>query len=147
MAGPCLRRMSFNTRPGLREGVRERRSIRPSRDTLKTLIMSWGASVLVALAAAVSAQAATGSPYAGAAACAGCHPDQQRKWSQSRHSKMVQPATVMGVKGDFMRGQIQLRGAGYQVRQREGAYYITESYLTGKPREHRVDYTRGNRRI
>src|SRR5262249_49388994 len=30
---------------------------------------------------------------------------------------------------------------------RGGAFYITESYLTGKPQEHRVDYTLGNRRI
>jgi len=109
--------------------------------------MIWGASVLAALAAAISSRAATASPYAGAAACAKCHADQQRKWSQSRHSKMVQPATAAGVKGDFTRGEIQLRGAGYQVRQRDGAYYITESYLTGKPQEHRVDYTLGNRRI
>jgi len=103
--------------------------------------------VLVALAAALSAPAATGSPYAGATACATCHAEQHRKWSQSRHSKMVQPATAAGVKGDFARGRIQLRGASYQVRQRAGAYYITESYLTGKPQEHRVDYTLGNRRI
>ena len=58
--------------------------------------MSWGATVLVALAAAVFAHAATSSSYAGAAACARCHADQQRQWSQSRHSKMVQPATAMG---------------------------------------------------
>ena len=108
--------------------------------------MTWGASVLVALAAALSAHAA-GSAYAGAAACAKCHAEQQRKWSQSRHSKMVQPATAAGVKGDFTRGRIQLHGSPYQVNQRDGAYYITESYLTGKPVEHRVDYTLGNRRI
>jgi hypothetical protein len=120
---------------------------RPGRDTLIKLVMIWGVTVLAALAAAVSAHGAAGSPYAGAAACATCHADQQRKWSQSRHSKMVQPATEAGEKGDFTRGRIQLRGDSYQVGQRHGGYYITESYLTGKPQEHHVDYTLGNRRI
>jgi len=119
----------------------------PSRDNLIKLGMNWGPSLLVVLAAAVSAQAATSSPFAGAAACGKCHAEQQRRWSQSRHSKMVQPASAAGVKGDFTRGPIQLRGAPYRVLQRDGAWYITESYLTGKPQEHRVDYTLGNRRI
>jgi predicted CXXCH cytochrome family protein len=60
---------------------------------------------------------------------------------------MVQPATTASVKGDFSRSQITLRGAPYRLRQRDGVFYITESYLTGKPEEHRVDYTLGNRRI
>ena len=109
--------------------------------------MRWGASVLLVLAAAASADGATGSAWVGAGACGKCHAEQERKWSQSRHSKMVQPASATGVKGDFTRGKIQLRGEPYEVRQRDGAWYITESYLTGKPVEHRVDYTLGNRRI
>ena len=60
---------------------------------------------------------------------------------------MVQPATAAGVKGDFSRGRIVLRGEPYMLRQRNGEYYITESYLFGKPHEHRVEYTLGNRRI
>ena len=43
--------------------------------------------------------------------------------------------------------KVELRGAPYSFRQRNGAFYITESYLTGKPEEHRVEYTLGNRRI
>ena len=62
------------------------------------------------LAAGVLARAATPT-YLGAAACAKCHAEAYHKWSQSRHSKMVQPATPQGVKGDFSRGQIQLRGS------------------------------------
>ena len=60
---------------------------------------------------------------------------------------MVQPATRTSVKGDFTRARLQLRGAPYALRERDGVYYITESTLTGKPQEHRVDYTLGNRRI
>src|SRR5258708_23504051 len=60
---------------------------------------------------------------------------------------MSQPATASSVKGDFSRGTIQLRGDNYVLRVRAGAYYITESYLTGKAVERRVDYTLGSRRI
>ena len=101
--------------------------------------------LLLLLAAA--AHAAGTSTYVGAAACAKCHAEESAKWSASRHSKMVQPATRASVKGDFSRARVQLRGAPYLLRERDGVYYITESYLTGKPQEHRVDYTLGNRRI
>jgi predicted CXXCH cytochrome family protein len=60
---------------------------------------------------------------------------------------MVQPASPASVKGDFFAGKVELRGSPYSFRERDGAYYITESYLDGKPREHRVQYTLGNRRI
>ena len=60
---------------------------------------------------------------------------------------MVQPATATAVVGDFDRGTVTLRGSVYRFRKQAGAFYITESYLTGKPREHRVEYTLGNRRI
>ena len=103
--------------------------------------------VLLIWATVVSAHASAGAGYTGAAACAKCHAEIHAKWSQSRHSKMVQPATKTSVKGDFTRGKLQLRGAPYALRERDGVYYITESTLTGKPQEHRVDYTLGNRRI
>ena len=99
------------------------------------------------LVASASAYAAGEPVYVGAAACAKCHADIHRKWSGSRHSKMVQPATTAAVQGDFSRRQVTLRGADYLLRQQNGEYFITESYLTGKPEEHRVDYTLGNRRI
>jgi predicted CXXCH cytochrome family protein len=60
---------------------------------------------------------------------------------------MVQPATAASVQGDFSRGVVKLRGLPYVLQQRNGAFYITESYLTGKPVERRVEYTLGNRRI
>jgi len=101
----------------------------------------------VLLFAALSAHAAVTSPYAGASTCAKCHAQAHQVWTQSRHSHMVQPATVKGVQGDFARGRIELRGQPYLLRAANGAFFITESYLTGKPQEHRVDFTLGNRRI
>jgi predicted CXXCH cytochrome family protein len=96
---------------------------------------------------AVPAYAAGVPGYAGAGACTRCHQEAHRVWAESRHSKMVQPASVQGVKGDFSRGRIELRGQTYLLRRTAAAFYITESYLYGKPVEHRVDYTLGNRRI
>jgi len=60
---------------------------------------------------------------------------------------MVQPATKDSVKGDFKAGAVRLRDLTYVLSERNGAFYITETYLNGKPQEHRVDYTLGNRRI
>jgi len=99
------------------------------------------------LAATGLAFASSGSTYVGAAACSKCHPAVNHQWAQSRHSKMVQPATRTAVLGDVSRGQIQLRGDNYALRERQGVYYITESYLSNKPQEHRVDYTLGSRRM
>ena len=105
----------------------------------------WWRGALV-LAAAELARAG-GPTYVGAAACGKCHAEVQHKWSQSRHSKMVQPATSASVKGNFSLGEVRLRGDLYQLRLDKGVYYITEAYFSKDPREHRVDYTLGNRRI
>lgn len=103
--------------------------------------------LLIFLGALTSAGAAGLPSFAGAAACGKCHASVNHTWSSSRHSKMVQPATIAGVVGDFGRGAVTLRGSVYRFRAQAGAFYITESYLTGKPQEHRVQYTLGNRRI
>jgi len=60
---------------------------------------------------------------------------------------MVQPATAASVQGDFSTGTITLNGRRYRLRVAKGDYFITEAYLTGTDREHRVEYTLGNRRI
>jgi predicted CXXCH cytochrome family protein len=100
--------------------------------------------------ALVSVTLATGfaeSVHTSAAGCETCHAGIHKLWSQSRHSKMVQPATKTSVQGDFTRGRIMLRDQPFTLTERNGVFFITDSYLTGKPEEHRIDYTLGNRRI
>jgi predicted CXXCH cytochrome family protein len=109
--------------------------------------MDWRRGSLILILTVVRAPAAAVPGYAGASACVNCHANEHRVWAQSRHSKMVQPATTAGVIGDFSRGRMVLRGERYAVRQANGGFYMTESYLFGKPQEHRVNYTLGNRRI
>lgn len=84
--------------------------------------------------------------FVGASVCASCHAAVHDTWQSGRHSKMLQPATVRSVKGTFA-GEISLRGKRYRLREAEGSYFITESELTGREREHRVEYTLGSRRI
>ena len=83
----------------------------------------------------------------GSAECATCHQDVHDSWKSGRHSKMIQPATSASVVGDFSKSRVTLHGQPFQLRVADGAYYITESNITGQSREHRVDYTLGSRRI
>lgn len=59
----------------------------------------------------------------------------------------MQPATEKTVKGNFGEEKLTLRGATYLLKHYDGNYFITESDLSGKPQEHHVDYTLGDRRI
>ncbi|HVO96599.1 MAG TPA: ammonia-forming cytochrome c nitrite reductase subunit c552 [Bryobacteraceae bacterium] len=110
-------------------------------------ILLYTAGFFLLAGAMARGATATAPGYAGMAACAKCHAEIHRQWTHSRHSKMVQPATKESVKGDFKAASVRLRDLTYLLRERDGVYYITETYLTGKPQEHRVDYTLGNRRI
>ena len=85
--------------------------------------------------------------FVGAQACASCHQQIHADWTGGRHSKMVQPATASSVLADFSKDGVTLKGNRYRLRVENGEYFITESYLTGKQQEHRVEYTLGSRRI
>lgn len=111
---------------------------------MKSSIRSLGFVLLLAFALPVAGQ---DSGYLGAAACAKCHAEISRQWEHSLHGRMMQPAGRNSVEGDFAQSRIVLHGSTYQLRQRNGDYFITESDLTGKPQEHRVEYTVGSRRV
>src|ERR1700674_5607369 len=116
-----------------------------------------GIVLLLALAGAVRAwmpeeeqSTAGGNAQAtpvGATACGSCHQRVRDQWLNGRHSKMVQAATTSTVRGDFSSGSTTLRGSRYGLRAANGQFFITESYLTGREQEHRVEYTLGNRRV
>ena len=92
-------------------------------------------------------QTPKGATLVGASVCATCHQDVHDGWKSGRHSKMIQPASAASVEGDFSKTRITLRGQPFQLRVADGQYFITESNITGRPREHRVEYTLGSRRI
>jgi len=102
---------------------------------------------ILLLIAALPLQGQSDKGYVGADACAKCHADIHRRWTESLHNKIMQPATERTVEGDFALGKVVLRGSTYLLRRSNGNYFITESALSGKAWEHPVEYTLGNRRI
>ena len=86
-------------------------------------------------------------PFVGAQACAACHEQMHETWLRGRHSRMLQPAGASSVVGDFAKTPVTLHGRQFQLRAAAGSFYVTESYLTGKPQEHRVEFTLGSRRV
>jgi len=94
-----------------------------------------------------SGVAEQGPTFVGASTCQSCHRQAHETWTSGRHSKMIQPATLASVKADFSKDTVTLKGRRYRLRAANGEYFITESFLTGKPREHKVQYTLGSRRI
>jgi predicted CXXCH cytochrome family protein len=114
---------------------------------LAVLVLAAGLIPVGARDAQPPASPVATSETAGAQVCATCHAEQHDAWTSGRHSKMIQPASAASVLGDFTRQVITLRGQPYALRRANGAYYITESRLTGRPQEHRIDYTLGSRRI
>jgi predicted CXXCH cytochrome family protein len=115
--------------------------------------VAWLAGAAAALAAAwparplLRAAELPADGYVGAAACASCHKAMHAKWKGGRHSRMLQEPSAQSVRGDFAAGRLSLRGRAYAVRAAPGAWFIEESDLTGRPRERRVDFTLGNRRV
>lgn len=104
------------------------------------------AAAILALGWAVRTSTQQAAPV-GAQACAACHQQVHDAWKSGRHSKMLQPAATASVKGDFSQSRLTLHAQPYRLRVSNGEYFITESYLTGREQEHRVEYTLGSRRI
>jgi hypothetical protein len=117
------------------------------RTVLGQTSIAWSLGTLVLFTVALPLHGQSDQGYVGAEACAKCHAGINHEWAESRHSKMMQPATKQSVKGDFSQGKVILRGWTYLLKQSNDKYYITESYLTGKSWEHRVKYTLGDRRF
>jgi len=112
---------------------------------LTNLFQSLG--LLVVFTVVLRGQGKSDEGYAGAEACAKCHASINHEWEKSHHRRMMQPATTQSVKGDFAQNKVALKGATYLLQFRDNNYYITESDLSGKPWEHRVEYTLGERRF
>lgn len=121
-----------------------------------SVIMSRGrfslvtVSLLLALVWSIRTHSQSANPgptFVGSQACATCHTQTHADWKGARHSKMIQPATTASVVGDFSKDSVTLKGQRYRLRVANGEYFISESYLTGKEQEHKVELTLGGRRI
>ena len=113
---------------------------------LLLLMLAWAAHARIGAIQPATVPAESPRAFVGAQACAPCHQKIHETWKSGRHSKMLQPPTAASVKGDFSKGSVTLHGTRFPLRATNGEYFITSS-LTGKEREHRVEYTLGSRRI
>ena len=111
------------------------------------LPLIWSARIRTQTQPSAAFQASPAATPVGSSACASCHQGVHAEWKSGRHSKMIQPAKAASIEGDFSQAKITLRGQPFQLRVANGVYFITESNITGTPREHRVEYTLGSRRI
>jgi predicted CXXCH cytochrome family protein len=119
------------------------------------LLLGW--TLAIRAAAPAPAPQAAGAPpppagepapaALGAAGCGQCHAERYAAWTSGRHSRMIQPARAETALGDFSRSRLTLNGRPYALRAARGQLFITESSFSGRPVEHRVEYTLGNRRI
>ena len=112
-----------------------------------TLLLTIAWSIRARSQPSQPTQHTTTPTFVGAQACAACHQQIHADWKGARHSKMIQPATAASVVGDFSKDSVTLKGKRYRLRVANGEYFISESYLTGKEQEHRVELTLGSRRI
>ncbi|HEX6737282.1 MAG TPA: ammonia-forming cytochrome c nitrite reductase subunit c552, partial [Vicinamibacteria bacterium] len=116
--------------------------------TTRLAALLAAAGLAVAVAGDVPAPAPEAiAGYVGAARCAECHRLLHQRWRGGRHSRMLQPAGPASVRGDFTRPRLTLRGLEYGLRREGDVYFIREAYLEGVPRERRVDFTLGSRRV
>jgi predicted CXXCH cytochrome family protein len=109
--------------------------------------IAWAARPATQPARPPSAATAPSATLVGATACQSCHRQAHETWKSGRHSKMIQPATPASVKADFSTDSVTLKGRRYRLRAANGEFFITESFLSGRPREHKIEYTLGSRRI
>jgi predicted CXXCH cytochrome family protein len=117
-----------------------------SRDRFSVITVTLLLTIVWSITTLSQPDRAAEPTFVGAQACAACHRETHAEWKGGRHSKMVQPATASTVLGDFSK-DVTLQGNRYRLRVANGEYFVSESYLTGKEQEHRVEFTLGSRRI
>ena len=117
-----------------------------SRGRFWTIAVSLFLSIASSIGARPQPARAAEPTVVGAQACAACHQATHADWKSGRHSKMIQPASPGSVVGDFSK-DVELKGQRYRLRVANGEYFVSESYLTGKEQEHKVELTLGSRRI
>ncbi|WP_167458455.1 tetratricopeptide repeat protein [Mesorhizobium kowhaii] len=81
--------------------------------------------------------------FVGSGACAACHQDQARSWSDSHHGWALRPATVENVLGDFNDANFTLKGLTSRFSIRDGRYFVETDGADGKPATFEVKYTVG----
>jgi predicted CXXCH cytochrome family protein len=88
-------------------------------------------------------QAAPEATYAGASACAACHPAETTAWRGSQHALAMLNANTQSVLGDFRDAEFTHSGMTTRFSLRDGGYFVNTDGPDGKPAEYRIAYTFG----
>src|ERR1700732_1919934 len=76
------------------------------RSVLSPIYLLRSLGLVFVLTGVLQVQGKPDEGYVGAEACAKCHAGIQHEWEESRHGRMMQPATGQSVKGDFAQGKV-----------------------------------------
>jgi len=83
--------------------------------------------------------------FAGAAACAGCHPKETEAYRASDHALAMRPATEQTVLGDFRDARFTHRGVTSTFFRRDGKFWVRTDGPDGKAGDFEIAYTFGAR--
>jgi Flp pilus assembly protein TadD len=90
---------------------------------------------------------ASGGPaplaYVRTEACAGCHPEEVKRWRGSQHPLAMQEATEASVLGDFKDARFTYNGIVSRFFRKEGKYLVRTEGPDGRPRDYEIAYTFG----
>jgi predicted CXXCH cytochrome family protein len=97
-----------------------------------------------AVARPVTAPVATpAATFAGAPACAQCHPRESAAWRGSQHERAMQEASGESVLGDFNDAEFTYAGLTSRFFRRDDGYYARTEGPDGKLADYRISYTFG----
>ena len=94
-------------------------------------------------AAPVAIVSAVPPTFVGSQACAGCHANETKSWTDSQHARAMQVATAQTVLGDFADRRFEHRGSTAIFSKRDGKFFVRTDGLDGKPADFEVKYTFG----
>ena len=86
---------------------------------------------------------AAAATFVGRAACAGCHAEEDRRWTGSHHDLAMQEATDKTVLGNFADATFTHFGVTTTFTKREGKFFAKTDGPDGKLHEYPIAYTFG----
>ncbi len=86
---------------------------------------------------------AIASAFVGATACAACHADQFKRWTDSHHDLAMQEATEDTVLGDFGDARLTHFGVTSSFYRKDGKFMVRTEGVDGELQDFEVKYTLG----
>jgi predicted CXXCH cytochrome family protein len=113
----------------------------PPRPCVSLLVLALACGRADAPPPAPAAEAAPVATYAGAARCAGCHPDEAAAWRGSDHDRAMETAGAR--LGDFGGARFEDGGVVTRFFERDGRAFVRTPGEDGRPADFEVAYTFG----